>query len=64
MNKVKWHRVDGQNTVLMFEEHNGRWLWVSYKTSRVFVPDSQNFSKGYLSFLNAIKKGYEVVYPN
>lgn len=62
MSKVMWKRVDGELIPLMFEEVNGRWLWVGYRSSKAFVPDKgDSFSKGYLSFLKALKMGYEVV---
>jgi hypothetical protein len=64
-NKVKWQRVDGQAIPFMFEEINGRWLWVKYQSSKVYVPDrGHSFSKGYLSFLNALKQGYVVEYSS
>lgn len=64
MSKVMWKRINGELIPLMFEEVNGRWLWVGYRSSKAFVPDKGDMSKGYLSFLKALKMGYEVVKPS
>lgn len=64
VNKIMWKRIDGVLTPLMFERVNGRWLWVNYRSSKAYIPDKGNFSEGYLSFLNALKLGYEVVHSS
>lgn len=63
-NKVKWRREDDtkQAVPYMFEEVKpNHWCWVRYTSSKVHDKDrGSSFSKGYLSFLKAIKCGYIV----
>lgn len=59
-NKVKWERIDSELIPMMFEEiKSNQWGWVKYSCSKCYVPDrGSSFSKGYLSFLKALKMGY------
>lgn len=60
-NKVRWQREDGGAAVpYMFEQlKSGAWKWVRYTNSRMSQPD-KGMSKGYASWLYAIKAGYIV----
>lgn len=63
VNKVKWKREESGSAIpYMFEEiKSNHWGWIKYTNSKVHVPDKGNaFSRGYLSFLNALKVGYVV----
>lgn len=61
-NKVRWQREsDGTCVPYMFEEKNGRWAWYRYSASKACVPDhAYAISKGYASYVQARKMGYEV----
>lgn len=68
-NKVKWRREDdtNQSVPYMFEEVKpNHWCWVRYTSSKVHDKNEKgsSFSKGYLSFLKALKCGYTVEYPD
>lgn len=66
--KVKWQREEGTNQAVpyMFEEIKpNHWAWVRYTCSKMHEKDKgSSHSKGYLSFLKAIKCGYIVEYPS
>lgn len=61
-NKVEWRKESSNDTAIpyMFEEvKRGHWGWVKYTASKCYVSDKQDcYSKGYLSFLKALKLGY------
>jgi uncharacterized membrane protein len=62
MNKVCWKREkNGTCVPYIFEEINGHFCWRRYNTSSIYVPDTPNFSKGYLTFLKAKKLGFEII---
>ncbi len=56
-NKVRWvlrYVTEGDNTVEVYEND----LWKPYTQSKCYMPDSNGFSKGYLTFINCIKQSY------
>lgn len=55
-NKVRWQREQNGTAVPYMYENN---KWVRYNQSRAYVPDFQYSSKGYASFVNALKLKYE-----
>lgn len=56
MNKIRWVKKESENTVEVNEDGK----WKSYLQSNNFIPDSNGFSKGYLTFLNCLKQNYIV----
>lgn len=62
-NKVKWVREENRTAVpYMYERgSSGYFVWRRFNTSKCYIPDCGNFSKGYASFKNAVKLKYEVV---
>lgn len=60
-NKVRWQRQENGTAIpYVFECTNNHWCWKPYTSSKVYTPDKGNFSKGYLTFLNALKLNYIV----
>lgn len=62
VNKIKWQRDgDSQTKVpFLYEEVNGIPMWRRYNASNMAqkMDEGKNFSKGYLTFLAALKAGY------
>lgn len=61
-NKIQWKREsNGSSVPYVFELVNNQYMWRRYNLSKIYVPDTPNFSKGYLTFLKALKLNYEVI---
>lgn len=62
MNKVEWRREESGDLIpYMYEQVGDRYLWLRYNRSKISLPDNKFTSKGFPSFCNAIKQGYEPV---